>query len=340
MSDISACRPTVICGVPRVFTRIVSGMQEKISKLPFLKRLLVETILKQKKNSFLYGKQQSFICDLILNDFRQALGGRVRLIVSGGAPILPETYEFMKLTLSPLIIQGYGLTECAAGLAVQQYPETNIMVVGAVSITSECKLRRIMDYDPRGPVPCGELLVRGPHVFKEYYKEPELTHEAKIDGEWFATGDIIRLTDDGLIQIIDRAKQLVKLSQGEYLSLTTLNETYTTADGVANIYIYADSHHDFIVAAVVPTPILIERWKSLNIFKPNDSPIAKEVLLAGLKECHLKNRLRGFERIERIYIDLEDFTIENGLLTPSMKPQWQALRKKYEFKMIELLNQK
>ena len=184
---------------------------------------------------------------------------------------------------------------------------------------------------------CGELLIRGPHVFKGYYKNEELTKEAMVDGEWFATGDIVQLTPHGVIQIIDRAKQLVKLSQGEYLSITTLNDTYSSAQGVANIYIYADSHHDAPAAVVVPTPALINKWKAQGITDPANSKAAKDELLKNLEDCHKEQSLRGFERLKTIIIETENFTVENGLITPSMKPQWQSLRKKYECRLLEAM---
>lgn len=338
MDDMKELRPTFICGVPRVFTRVVAGMKDKIDKLPFLKKLLINTVLKQKISCFNEEKSTSFLTDLVLQPFRDALGGRLRFLVSGGAPILPEIYDFMKLTLTPVIIQGYGLTETAAGLAVQEYPEKDPSNVGPFSMTSECKLRKVLDYNPRGIEKCGELMVRGPHIFREYYKNPELTEEAKISGEWFVTGDIIRLTDNGMVQIIDRAKQLVKLSQGEYISITSLTDLYGTAEGVLNIYLYADSHHDAPVAVIIPTPDLVKRWNEMNILKANESEIAKGGLISALKDVHTKNQMRGFERISKILIDFEEFSIDNGLMTPSLKPQWQALRKKYESLLIDLLD--
>ena len=185
---------------------------------------------------------------------------------------------------------------------------------------------------------CGELLVRGPHVFKGYYKDEKLTEEAMVDGEWFATGDIVQITPHGVIQIIDRAKQLVKLSQGEYLSITTLNDTYSHAKGVTNIFIYADSHHDAPAAVVIPTPALLEQWRSEGITDPVNSMIAVKQVLENLEQCHKEQGLRGFEKVKTVIIDTEDFSVENGLLTPSMKPQWMSLRKKYEVRLLEEMN--
>lgn len=339
IADIQEFKPTIICGVPRVFNRIVSTMKTKIENLTGLKKTLVNWIIKHKIRNFKAHKYSSILLDIVLAPFKEALGGRVRMIVSGGAPILPEVYEFMKATLCPIIIQGYGLTECAAGLAVQESPEQDPTNVGGVTICSEVKLRKVegLLYDPRGTPRSGELLVRGPHIFQEYFKEPRLTAEAK-DGEWLCTGDIVTITEDGLVKIIDRAKQLVKLSQGEYISITSLNDIYGMSEKVKNIYIYADSHHDSPAAVIVPSDNQVKLWETQGITDPANSEAAKNEIIAELKIIHQKNKLMGFERISRIHLDLEEFTVDNGLLTPSMKPQWQALRKKYEAILVELLD--
>jgi long-chain acyl-CoA synthetase len=279
--------------------------------------------------------------DQVLAPFRAALGDRIRLIVSGGAPILKETFEFIRSAITPSIVQGYGLTECSASLAVQEYPEKDPTNVGGITIASECKLRKVPDlnYDPRGSPMCGEILVRGPHIFREYYKEQELTAEALVDGEWLATGDVGKI-QNGVLSIIDRVKQLVKLSQREYISVTTLNDLYSMADGVASIFVYADSLHDTPGAVVVPTQDRLDAWKAAGITDVVTSAVARDEILAELQKVHVKYKLMGFQRISAVLLELEEFTVENRLLTPSFKPQWQALRKRYQQEMVNLLDGK
>jgi long-chain acyl-CoA synthetase len=191
------------------------------------------------------------------------------------------------------------------------------------------KLKRVpgTDYDPNGNPPAGELLVRGPFLFSEYYRQPELTAEAVVDG-WFATGDVVRIVD-GQLQIIDRAKQLVKLSQGEYISLTTLTEIYSTASLVAFIYIYADSRHDEPLAVVVPKKEKLEEWKSQGIGDVCESEKVREELVEDLGKVYVIHKLRGFERITHLVVDTVEPTVENGMLTPSMKPQFTSLKRRY-----------
>ncbi|EAY06577.1 AMP-binding enzyme family protein [Trichomonas vaginalis G3] len=325
VSDIQALHPTIICAVPRVFNRIYDNMMKKINELPAPVRMLVNWAINHKNNCLLTGKKPSSIIDtFLLSKFSGALGGRLRLIVNGGAPILPHVYEFCRATITPNIIQGYGLTEISAAGCVQQCGDRNPNTVGPVCVTIDMKLRRVpgMDYDPRGEIPAGELMFRGPSLFKEYYKKPELTKEAMVDG-WFATGDVGKLLPDGTIQIIDRVKQLVKLSQGEYISITSLTDIYGTAVGVQSIFVYANSMHDRPVAIVIPTNDLIKQMET-------DKEGVKKTMMDNLDKVYNDEHLRGFEKILNIYLDTEPFTIENGLLTPSQKPQINKIKAKYE----------
>lgn len=339
MADIAALKPTIICGVPRVFNRMAEAMNAKIDKLPSLLKTAVKASLKMKQKSLLNGSPHSLLLDaLILKDFRAALGGRIRLIVSGGAPILPEVYELIRAAVTPNIIQGYGLTEITAAACVQQRRATkNPLTVGPVAVTTDLKFRRVpgMQYDPQGNPPSGEILLRGPTLFHGYYKDEEQTKAAMVDG-WFATGDVGILLPEGQVLIIDRVKQLVKLSQGEYLSLTSLTDTYSTAKGVQFIYIYADSLHNKPVAVVIPDPQQFEDWKNKGITDPINSDIAKQEIISNLKIVADNAHLRGFERIDTILLDDEEFTIDNGMLTPSSKPKISAMRSKYEARLIEL----
>lgn len=338
MKDINALKPTIICAVPRVWNRIYSTMQSKIDTLSPIKKALIKYIIEQKNLALDNHTPVSLLSDIVLAPFRQALGGRVRLIVSGGAPILHDVFRFMRAAICTSIIQGYGLTEVAASVCVSEVPTIDSYDNGTVSLTSQIKLRKVegMNYNPRGEIKEGEILVRGPHIFQGYYKQEELTREVLKDG-WFSTGDIGRITKEGHINIIDRAKQLVKLSQGEYLSITTLTDIYGTANGVSNIYIYADSMHDGPAAVVVPNKEIIKEWKLKGIDEFQNSEVCKKEILSYLNECASNNKLRGFEKIKYILLDNVEFTIDNGLLTPSMKPQWQSLRKKFETAIQELM---
>jgi long-chain acyl-CoA synthetase len=337
--DIQALQPTIICGVPRLWNRIVESMKAKISQQSRLKQALITRALSFKRRQVYAHRPSSLLLDsIIFRPFLKALGGRVRLIVSGGAPILPDVYDFLISAITPNIAQGYGLTEVAASVAVSEIPQLSPSDNGAVSQTSDVKLRRVpgLDYDPRGCPMCGEVLVRGPHIFKGYFKAPELTAEVLDADGWYATGDIGMISPQGYLRIVDRAKQLVKLSQGEYISMSSLNDIYGSTPGLKNVYVFADSHHDAPSAVVVPGPDLVEEWTNQGIPEFIGNAVARDKVVGMLRKTAEAQQLRGFERISLVLLDDEEFTIENGLLTPSMKPQWPSLRKKYEHQLLAL----
>lgn len=334
MDDIQALQPTIMTAVPRILNRVADAMKQQIEKLPGIVQKVLKIAMAEKVRCMKENRGQSLLLDGILfSKFRKALGGKLRVLISGGAPIMPEVFEFLSATVTPNILQGCGLTELASSCFVQELPVAYPDTVGLLCPTIEAKLRRVKDmpnYDPQGEEPAGELLARGANMFKGYYKQPELTAEAMVDG-WFATGDVVQVTKAMQMKIIDRVKQLVKLCQGEYVSLTTLTECYSLADAINFIYIHADSLHGEPIAICWPKKELIEKWKSQGISEdeiPN-SKACKDEIIASLLEQYKKRKLRGFEKINHIIIKLEEPTVENGLLTPSQKAQLTKIKNKY-----------
>ena len=340
MSDIMELQPTILCAVPRVLNRIVEQIKKEIEEASPLVRMLINWAIGLKCEAINAGDAHSLFADaVILSKFRDALGGRIRIIVSGGAPLLPRHYELLRAVITPNIIQGYGATEFSSAGCVQEVGATNPMTVGPVSIVADMKFRRVegMDYNPQANPPSGELMFRGPLVFQGYYKDEQATDEVFFDG-WFASGDVGCLTSDGEVQIIDRVKQFVKLSHGEYISLSKLSHIYSSTAGVRSVFVFADSHHSQPVAVVVPSDSMIDDWRGRGIVNFANSECAKSEILKNLKERWEAAGLRGFERILDILIEPVSFTQENGLLTASQKLQLQSLRMKYEARLLELYN--
>ncbi|OHS95148.1 AMP-binding enzyme family protein [Tritrichomonas foetus] len=379
--DCKALQPTVMCGVPRIFNRLVDSIKKAIEEMhPLLKWLMMWAIDTKSKQLFSHEHHSLFMDYFLFPRFREELGGRLRLIVIGGAPILPEIYDLLRAIITPNIIQGYGLTEiCAAG-CLTEIGNENPASVGAVSIASDMKFRRVegMDYDPTAAQPSGELLFRGPSIFKGYLADNQHNHhkqelhenecftdtlnndsfnqnndndsdgigedgfglmeDESFDGEWYATGDIGFLNTEEHVQIIDRVKQLVKLSHGEYISLTNLSEKYCTTPGVKYIYVFADSHHNQPVAVVIPTQNCIDDWVGRGIKTYQSSEIAKSEVLKKLSMTAEHLNLRRFERIFDVILEPDIFSVQNGLLTPSMKPHIYQFRMKYEARLLELYN--
>jgi long-chain acyl-CoA synthetase len=337
VEDLLALQPTFCIAVPRLLNKLCDGMRARIAQRPLWLQATLRWAMAAKVRAYRANRPHSLLLDaLLFREFRAALGGRVRALICGGAPVVLDVFEFLGATVSPNIIQGYGLTEVACGLAVQELPAGDGQTVGACSPGVEIKLRAVSgtQYNPRALVePAGELLVRGPVLFRGYYKREDLTKEVFVGG-WFATGDVCRITRGGELQIIDRAKQLVKLCQGEYISMTVINDAYGEADVASFVYVYANPRFDRLVAVVFPNARKLEEWEGRDL---NSDPVVKNEIVESLKRVADARGLRGFERIASFIVDPVAPTVENKLMTPSFKPQFAALKDKYETKLLNLL---
>lgn len=338
--DIRTAKPTVIIAVPRVLNRVYEKMKAGIDEKPAFIRKLIYKLIDVKNKATFKNRSQSLLADMFLfKRFRDSLGGRVKAIVNGGAPIMEDVFKFISAVVTPNVIQGYGLTETAASVSVQEVPATNPTTVGAISLSCKVRLRSLkeLEYDAEAEFPKGEIQVWGSNVFKGYLNNEELTKEA-FDGEWFCTGDVGMITSENHLRIIDRVKQLVKLSQGEYISITSLCDIYAKSKDVAFIYVFASSEHNHPVALVVPTKEKIAEFKSRGISDIKSSEEVQSYFVEKLADTHKEYRLRGFEKIPKVVIDDIEPTVENGLLTPSMKPQFNKIKTLYRDRFMALYN--
>ncbi|OIW13006.1 hypothetical protein TanjilG_15455 [Lupinus angustifolius] len=317
--DLMELKPTLFAGVPRVFEKVYQ-----------------ESSRRSQSN-----KEKSFWHALQLVKAR--LGGRVRLIISGGAALSPEVEEFLRVTSCAFVCQGYGLTE-TCGPTTLTFPDEMCMLgtVGATAVYNDVQLEEVpeMGYDPLGTPPCGEICVRGKTVFTGYYKNPELTREAIKDG-WFHTGDIGEILPNGVIKIIDRKKNLIKLSQGEYIALEHLENVYGITPIVEDIWVYGNSFKSMLVAVVVPNEEITNKWAYSNGHITPFSKLCsldqlKKYVLSELKSTAERNKLRGFEHIKGVILDSQEFDMERGLVTATLKKKRNNMLKYYQVEIDEL----
>ncbi|KAH7676375.1 Long-chain-fatty-acid--CoA ligase protein [Dioscorea alata] len=256
--DLMELKPTVFAGVPRVFERIHEGVLKALQELRPLRRMIFNILYNHKlfwMRSGYKHKNASPLADfLAFHKVHAQLGGRIRLLISGGAPLSTEIEEFLKVTSCAFFVQAYGLTEtCGPSTAGLPDEMTMVGAVGVPSAYVDLRLEAVpeMGYDPLGIPSRGEVCIRGKTVFTGYYKNPELTKEAIRDG-WFHTGDIGEMNSDGVLKIIDRKKNIFKLSQGEYVAVEYLEKVYSCASILEDIWVYGDSFQSKLVAVVNP----------------------------------------------------------------------------------------
>ncbi|KAL4427692.1 hypothetical protein ABPG75_001781 [Micractinium tetrahymenae] len=345
MEDTGALRPTMFCGVPRVFDRIYAGVMQKVSEGSFVKKALFNWGY-QRKLHFLnkgltYDKAAPLFDKIVFSKIKEKLGGRVKLVVSGGAPLARHVEDFLKVTMCCRVVQGYGLTEtCAASFIAVPDEPAHAGTVGPPQPVLEFKLEAVpsMNYDPMADPPRGEVVVRGSSVFAGYYKAQDKTDEVLEKDGWFHTGDIGEITPTGALRIIDRMKNIFKLSQGEYIAVEKVEGIYKMNSAVEQIWVYGNSYESQLVAVVVPVASKLRAIaaqvgsKNTDVEQDCRDEKVKKELLAQLTATGKEGKLKGFEMVRAIYIESPSnlFSVENDLLTPTFKLKRAPLQKRYQ----------
>ena len=332
--DLQALKPTVFVSVPRLFTRFYEKMQEGLGKLKgFKKTLATKAVDVKMANLRRYGALNHGIYDpLVFAKMKEALGGRVKLMISGSAPIEPEVQSFLRIALGVNLVEGYGQTETCAASFISRVDipcfghtggplsciELKVVDVPEMSYTSR-------DTDAYGALtPRGEVLLRGPSAFKGYYKDEEKTQEALDKDGWVHTGDIGRINPDGSLSIIDRKKNIFKLAQGEYVASEKVENSYLTSKYVAEAFLYGDSLKSYCVSIVVPHKgAILHLAQELNLGEQTFEQLCenKEIktrVLADMNKKAKDAKINSFELAKQIHLEPVPFGT-NDLMTPTFK---------------------
>ncbi|CAA3003466.1 long chain acyl- synthetase 4-like [Olea europaea subsp. europaea] len=364
IDDIKELKPTIMCAVPRVLDRIYSGLVEKISSSGAIKHALFNLAYSYKLHNMSKGykhveaapvfdkivfskvRRDGSICSFLyfsksllteLIKVKEGLGGKIRLILSGAAPLSSNVETFLRVVTCAHVLQGYGLTETCAGSFVARPDEMSMIgTVGPPLPIVDVCLESVpeMGYDALSSTPRGEICIRGKCLFSGYYKREDLTKEVLFDG-WFHTGDIGEWQADGSLKIIDRKKNIFKLSQGEYISVENLESIYSLAYNIDAIWIYGNSYESFLVAVVNPSMEALQRWAEANGIAGDfnslcENPKAKAYVLGELNKIGKEKKLKGFEFIKDVHLDLTPFDMERDLLTPTYKKKRAQFFKYYK----------
>ena len=325
--DLKRVRPTVFATVPRVLEKVYGKILEKITTLQGLKKKLANWSL-EVAGQFELGKpmkrgdrfQLKLADTLVFRQWRAALGGRVKYIIAGGAALGADLTNLFAVA-GVNILQGYGLTETSPVITFNRPHRNRAGTVGEPLPGVEVML-----------ADDGEILTRGPHVMLGYYKNPEKTREVLTDDGWFHTGDIGEITPDGFLRITDRKKDLFKLSTGKYVMPQPLENRLNS--------------HPLIEQAVVVGPG--EKYCAALIFVNQDALriFAEARGLGGLEMERLVRHPKILKRyrelidlanegmdhwntIKRFRLLLDHLSIENGMLTPTLKIKRKKVMERY-----------
>jgi long-chain acyl-CoA synthetase len=328
-------RPTECVAVPRVYEKIYA--KTEMSARGFPKRAIYRWALsvgRANKAAILAGQIPTSLSwklanRLVFSKIRAGMGGNVKTFISGGAPLGRELAEWYA-TVGIRIHEGYGLTETSPVIAVNTPLNHRIGTVGKILPNLEV---RIADD--------GEILVRGPSVFKAYWNRPEETQNAFQDG-WFKTGDIGNIDADGYLSVTDRKKELIKTSGGKFIAPQPIENSLKLNPLVAAAVILGDKRK-FCFVIVSPNFALLEDWARSN----NIDFYSRAELVAGPKVQALYERiveevnqnLARFEKLKRVLLVSDEFSPENGALTPTMKLRRRVIEDRYRKQIDELYAQ-
>jgi len=320
-------RPTVIVGVPRVYEKIRQAVEQKSAGSAVKKRILAWAVRQGAAHrDAVYGGQRptatlwKLAHKLVYSKVSEAFGGRVRVFVSGGAPLGIDTAKWFA-SVGIALWEGYGLTETSPVIALNN-PESNRM--GSVGRPlPNVELRLAED---------GELLTRGPAVFAGYWQKPDANAECFDADGWFHTGDIARLDEDGFLYITDRKKELLKTSGGKLVAPQPIESKLKSNVLVAQAALVGDKHK-FISVLISPNFIALEAWAQQHGVEAarRTELVADRRVIALYEEIvrEANSGLANFETLKRFRVVAEEWTQETGELTPSMKLKRRAITARY-----------
>ncbi|XP_056205061.1 long-chain-fatty-acid--CoA ligase 6 isoform X1 [Falco biarmicus] len=339
--DMKALRPTIFPVVPRLLNRMYDKIFSQADTS--LKRWILEFAAKRKKAEVRNGiiRNDSLWDKLFFNKIQASLGGCVRMIVTGAAPASPTVLGFLRAALGCQVYEGYGQTECTAGCT---FTTPGDWTSGHVGAPLPCNLIRLKDVEELNYFASkgeGEICVKGPNVFKGYLKDEEKTTEALDQEGWLHTGDIGKWLPNGTLKIIDRKKHIFKLAQGEYIAPEKIENIYIRSDPVAQIYVHGDSLQAFLVGIVVPDSEVMPGWAKKRGFDGTYAELCKnkelqQAIMEDMVRLGKESGLHSFEQVKAIYIHSDMFSVQNGLLTPTLKAKRPELRDYFKKQIEEL----
>ncbi|AMV71318.1 AMP-dependent synthetase/ligase [Desulfuromonas carbonis] len=333
--NLTEVQPTVVISVPRLYEKMFARVMERVLNGPWLKKQLFFGAVKigrQYTTRQLAGETKGFLLETgmalarkaVFSKLQERLGGRLRFFISGGAPLMRNIAEFFLAADIP-IYEGYGLTETAAGIAVNTPEKMRLGTVGRPLPGIELKIAAD-----------GEILARGPGVFGGYWNRAELTRDAFRDG-WFCTGDIGELDGDGFLAITDRKKDLIVTAGGENIAPQNLENRFKSDKYLANAMVYGDGK-PFLTALLVPNFENLEKYadyKKIDYLNHCDLVSHPRILdLIRRRIDQMQAELPSFKRVKRFTLISRDFSAEEGEVTPTLKIKRKAIRDHFD-KVLE-----
>jgi len=329
--DLALAKPEIMVSVPRLYEKFYARVQAKVDEDGGLKKSIFRWAIGvgreasrvrqrgEEVRGFLAWKN-SIADRLVFSRIRERMGGRLRFFISGGAPLSREIAEFLH-ALGVLILEGYGLTETSTVTTVNRLERYKFGTVGKALPGTEIRIAAD-----------GEILVGGPHIFREYFNDPAATRETIDADGWLHTGDIGTLDDEGFLRITDRKKDIIVTSGGKNIAPQNVENLLKNDPFVSQAFVYGD-RKKFLTALVTLSPDEIAAWAAQQgIAERDPEALAARPEVAKLLDSRVADMNRGlasFEQVKKFVILGKDFSQETGELTPTLKIRRKVVVEKY-----------
>ncbi|KAI7853605.1 hypothetical protein BDC45DRAFT_550136 [Circinella umbellata] len=340
--DLVAFAPTIMCGVPQVWETIRKTVLAKVAERGSRIEKIFMGALEAKDYLKNMGLPTGFLDRIVFKKVSQQLGGKLRYGLSGGAPLSKETQRFLSLSLATIIC-GYGMTESCGMCAVMAPEQFALGEAGAPVPCTEVKLVDVPELGYLASNNQGEIWIRGPSVTSGYYKQEELTREALTKDGWLMTGDIGQWNATGTLSIIDRKKNLVKLSHGEYIALEKVESVYKSCALAENLCVHVDPLYPRPVALFVPLEQKLRDFAATHGIENEDyaslceDPRLRKAVLVLLQDQAKKGGLKGAEILQNVWICKDLWTSDMGLLTAAQKLKRKEITEAYSEQLKQMV---
>ncbi len=330
IDNMGEVRPTILISVPRIYEKFYAAIVGKFTSGSLLSRLIFKRALyigrrysqalqRGERPSMLLQTQYALADKVIFSKVREKFGGRLRFTVSGGAPLSREIAEFFH-ACGIMILEGYGLTETTGAIAANRLRDFKFGTVGKIFTGSEVKLAAD-----------GEILLKGPTIFKSYHGNPQMTAEALVDG-YFLTGDVGEIDAQGFLKITDRKKDLIVTAGGKNIAPQKIENLFKNDPLFSNVIVFGDREKFLVMLICLNMSDLRKLFQGLGL---NFVSLEEAVKVADFQKL-IKQRvdlvnagLASYERIKRFHILPRDLSLEAGELTPSLKVKRKFCAQKY-----------
>ena len=334
--DLKILRPTFMVAVPRVMNRFYDGLMAKMKNNPLVSGIFWGAWY-AKRFCINHYIPTGLFDKIVFHQLTDLMGGRVQQFVVGGAAMDPRIQEVLQVATGKPVRTGYGLTEAGSG-NICSPPDIHFVKMGSIGgplKNVEVYIEPIDGYDDPN---CGQIMIGGPCLSSGYLHDPQATAELFTDEthKWIKTGDVGKWDEDGYMIVVDRMRSIFKLSQGEYVAAEVLTQIYDNVPIVDQSFIYGDSQRTYLVAIIVPNKKEVSQFLGKERITDDEFKAAcndeklKQHIVAELRKAADENKLFGYQRIAKVALEPDPWTIENEFQTPTFKLKRKKLEQRYK----------